>query len=200
MRFIKNTLLVLMSFVAAIIGATLLIGMKTDTLSQHEMQTLLYAYLIAFVIMWVYAFFTGLISLGVSIGNKRKVHYMSALITKILMIPFFVVNLLMWIQILGFFGIVSLVTIIFGGLLLFGIPTVVLGCLAVTGTYVIMISTSVNLIVPFIKKIFKKEASPVGILGTIFLFIFCLDAIGAGILGLCTRNNNSNSQQLRYQA
>ena len=150
--------------------------------------------------MWVYAFFTGLISLGVSIGNKRKVHYMSALITKILMIPFFVVNLLMWIQILGFFGIVSLVTIIFGGLLLFGIPTVVLGCLAVTGTYVIMISTSVNLIVPFIKKIFKKEASPVGILGTIFLFIFCLDAIGAGILGLCTRNNNSNSQQLRYQA
>lgn len=200
MRFIKNTLLVLMSFAAAIIGATLLIGMKTDTLSQHEMQTLLYAYLIAFVIMWVYAFFTGLISLGVSIGNKRKVHYMSALITKILMIPFFVVNLLMWIQILGFFGIVSLVTIIFGGLLLFGIPTVVLGCLAVTGTYVIMISTSVNLIVPFIKKIFKKEASPVGILGTIFLFIFCLDAIGAGILGLCTRNNNSNSQQLRYQA
>ena len=200
MRFIKNTLLVLMSFVAAIIGATLLIGMKTDTLSQHKMQTLLYAYLIAFVIMWVYAFFTGLISLGVSIGNKRKVHYMSALITKILMIPFFVVNLLMWIQILGFFGIVSLVTIIFGGLLLFGIPTVVLGCLAVTGTYVIMISTSVNLIVPFIKKIIKKEASPVGILGTIFLFIFCLDAIGAGILGLCTRNNNSNSQQLRYQA
>ena len=200
MRFIKNTLLVLMSFVAAIIGATLLIGMKTDTLSQHKMQTLLYAYLIAFVIMWVYAFFTGLISLGVSIGNKRKVHYMSALITKILMIPFFVVNLLMWIQILGFFGIVSLVTIVFGGLLLFGIPTVVLGCLAVTGTYIIMISTSVNLIVPFIKKIFKKEASPVGILGTIFLFIFCLDAIGAGILGLCTRNNNSNSQQLRYQA
>ena len=200
MRFIKNTLLVLMSFAAAIIGATLLIGMKTDTLSQHEMQTLLYAYLIAFVIMWVYAFFTGLISLGVSIGNKRKVHYMSALITKILMIPFFVVNLLMWIQILGFFGIVSLVTIIFGGLLLFGIPTVVLGCLAVTGTYVIMISTSVNLIVPFIKKIFKKEASPVGILGTIFLFIFCLDAIGAGILGLCTKNNNTNSQQLRYQA
>ena len=200
MRFIKNTLLVLMSFAAAIIGATLLIGMKTDTLSQHKMQTLLYAYLIAFVVMWVYAFFTGLISLGLSIGSKRKVHYMSSLITKILMIPFFVVNLLMWIQILGFFGIVSLVTLVFGGLLLFGIPTVVLGCLAVTGTYVIMISTSVNLIVPFIKKIFKKEASPVGVIGTIFLFIFCLDAVGAGILGLCTRNNNNNSQQLGYQA
>ncbi len=200
MRFIKNTLLVLMSFAAAIIGAKFLNGISTDTLSQHKMQTLFYAYLIVFVVMWAYAFFTGLISLGLSIKSKRKVHYISSLITKILMIPFFVVNLLMWIQVLGFFGKISVALLLFGGILILGIPTIILGCLAVAGTYVIMISTSVNLIVPFIKKIFKKEASPVGVIGTIFLFIFCLDAIGAGLLGLCTRNNNSNSEQLRYQA
>ena len=200
MRFIKNTLLVLMSFAATIIGATFLNGINTDSISQHKMQTLFYAYLIVFVVMWAYAFFTGLISLGLSIKSKRKVHYISSLITKILMIPFFVVNFLMWIQVLGFFGKISVALLIFGGILILGIPTIILGCLAVTGTYVIMISTSVNLIVPFIKKIFKKEASPLGVIGTIFLFIFCLDAIGAGILGLCTRNNNSNSQKLEYQA
>ena len=200
MRFIKNTLLVLMSFAAAIIGVKFLNGIKTDTISQDKMQTLFYAYLIVFVAMWVYAFFTGLISLGLSIRSKRKVHCVSSLITKILMIPFFVVNLLMWIQILGFFGKISVAMLLFGGILILGIPTIILGCLAVTGTYVIMISTSVNLIVPFIKKIFKKEASPLGVIGTIFLFVFCLDAIGAGILGLCTRNNNSNSQKLGYQA
>ena len=124
MRFIKNTLLVLMSFAAAIIGVKFLNGINTDTISQHKMQTLFYAYLIVFVVMWAYAFFTGLISLGLSIRSKRKVPYISSLITKILMIPFFVVNLLMWIQVLGFFGKISVALLIFGGILILGIPTI----------------------------------------------------------------------------
>ena len=98
------------------------------------------------------------------------------------------------------FGFAAISFVPVPGAFLFGLPAVIIGCLAVTGTYTIMLSTSINLIVPFIKKVFKKEANPGGIVGTILLFIFCLDVIGAAILVFTTKKDNNNSQKLGYQA
>ena len=195
MRFIKNAILVIMSLVAASFAVLLIYGIKTNSIDGETLQTFFKGYLITFVAMVVYSFFTGVISLGLSISNKRKPGFAGSLITKILMIPFFLVNFAFWVYLLGMFGIVALFTAYMGGFLL-GIPTIIIGCLATAGTYIIMLSTSINLIVPFIRKVFKKEANPIGIIGTIMLFIFCLDAIGAGILALCAKKNNNNSQQL----
>ena len=83
---------------------------------------------------------------------------------------------------------------------LFAVPAILLGVISVTGTYIIMFSTSANLIVPFMKKVFKKEARIGGVIGTLFLFVFCLDAIGTAILGLSIKRHPNRPQQLRYQA
>ena len=200
MRFIKNAILVIMSLVAASFAVLLIYGIKTESIDSETLATFFKGYIITFVAMVVYSFFTGAISLGLSISNKRKPGFAGSLITKILMIPFFLANFAFWVCLLGMFGIVSLFTAYMGGFLL-GIPTIIIGCLATAGTYLIMLSTSINLIVPFIRKVFKKEANPIGIIGTIMLFIFCLDAVGVAILGLSTkRSNNNNSRQLGYQA
>lgn len=199
MKFLKNAILVIMSFVAATLGVLLIVGVKTEAINGVDLAKLFKGYIITFVAMCIYSFFTGLISLGLSISSKRKIDFAGSLITKILMIPFFVVNFAFWVCLLGVFGIVALFTAYMGGFLL-GIPTIIIGCLAVSGTYIIMLSTSIDLIVPFVKKLFKKEANPIGIVGTILLFIFCLDVVGVAVLALTTKRNNNNSQQLKYQA
>ena len=195
---IKNALLVIMSFVATAIAIVFFVGARTGSIDDDTLTNLIFAYFITFVVIWVYAFISGVVSLVFSISSKKPANAKNALIAKILMIPFFLVNFAIWFLLIFGFSMISFIPV--PGAFLFGIPAIILGCLSVTGTYVIMISTSVDVIVPFVKKVFKKEAEPAGIVGTILLFIFCLDIVGAGILTLCTKKNNNNSQQLKFQA
>lgn len=195
---IKNAILVIMSFVATAIAIVFFVGASTGSIDNDTLTNLIFGYFITFVVMWVYAFISGIFSLVISVSSKKPANPKNALITKILMIPFFLVNFTVWFLLVFGFSMISFVPV--PGAFLFGLPAVIIGCLSVTGTYVIMISTSVDVIVPFIKKVFKKEAEAAGIIGTILLFIFCLDAIGAGILTMCNKKNNNNYQQVGYQA
>ena len=192
MRF-KNALFVILSFISATLGVLLFVSSKV-TFSESFEDFVVMGFFVSFIVMVAYAFVTGIISLVASINNPEKIDTKGSLVTKILMIPFFLVNFAVWFTLV--FGMTILSFTPIPGALLLGVPAVIVGILSCAGTYIIMISTSINLIVPFVRKFFKKEAKVGGIIGTICLFIFCLDAVGAIILQMST---NNNSQQLGYQ-
>ena len=192
MKF-KNALFVILSFISATLGVLLFISSKR-TFSESFEDFVVMGFFVSFIVMVAYAFVTGIISLVASINNPEKIDTKGSLVTKILMIPFFLINFAVWFTLV--FGMTILSFTPIQGALLLGVPAVIVGVLSCAGTYIIMISTSINLIVPFVRKIFKKEAKVGGIIGTICLFIFCLDAVGAIILRMSTKNN---SQQLGYQ-
>ena len=155
---IKNAILVLMSFVATGFGVTAF-SYAHNTPVEEAVKTSFWsdtmiAYLITFGIMVVYSFITGAVSLGLSINSKKSMKIGNALLTKILMIPFFVVNFMYWFPYIFGLGFLSMIGIVILPFALFAIPAILLGVISVTGTYIIMFSTSANLIVPFIKKIY----------------------------------------------
>ena len=195
MKF-KNALFVILSFISATLGVLLFISSK-GTFSESFKDFVVMGFFVSFIVRVEYAFVTGIISLVVSINNPEKIDTKGSLVTKILMIPFFLVNFAVWFALVFGMTILSITPI--PGAFLLGVPAVIVGVLSCGGTYIIMISTSINLIVPFVRKIFKKEAKVGGIIGTICLFIFCLDAVGALILQMSTKRDNNTTPHLGFQ-
>ena len=191
---IKNALLVLMSLFAATLGVLLFVSCYGDYFSKEVENFIVYGFFISFIVMVAYSFITGIFALVTSLNNPDKIDIKSSLVTKILMIPFFLVNFAIWFTLVFGMGLLSFTPV--PGAFILGIPAVIVGVLSCSGTYIIMISTSINLIIPSIKKIIKRQAKAGAIIGTILLFIFCLDAVGAAILQMSTKND---SQQLGYQ-
>ena len=196
MKF-KNALFVILSFISATLGVLLFVSCYGDYFSKDVQDFIVYGFFISFIVMVAYAFVTSIFALVSSINNPDKIDIKGSLVTKILMIPFFLVNFAIWFTLV--FGMALLSFTPIPGAFILGIPAVIVGILSCSGTYIIMISTSINLIVPFIKKLLKKEAKIGGIIGTILLFVFCLDAVGAGILASSTKRNNNSDQHLSYQ-
>lgn len=195
----KNKVLVVISYIAAFFGIDLIWDLLSKSSNTESMQFSLTSFIVLFVVMWVYSFLSGAIGLAFSTDKNKEVDYKDALLTKILMIPFFVVNFIIWLGAVGLIGVLSFMPI--PGAFILGLPAVLIGCLAVTGTYVIMLSTSSGIIIPCIRKLIKREIRPIGIIGLILLFIFCVDAIGVFTLKISDKsNNNTNSPELKCQA
>lgn len=106
---------------------------------------------------------------GIKKSSGLSKHLM---INKFALIPFFVMNFVCW----GC-GIIACLN----PFLIIAIP--LLMCLSVCFTYVIMFSTSLPLIAYTIRNTIAKRISlGACIVGCVFMFIFCLDAIGAIII------------------
>ena len=92
---------------------------------------------------------------------------------KLALIPWYVLNFLICLVFVGIF---------FNPFMMIGIPIVI--ALTVGVTYALMICTSVGEIAYFVKKILNKDkdVNTWTIVAVVFLFIFCLDVVGAIIL------------------
>ena len=97
----------------------------------------------------------------------------ATMISKLALIPWYVLNFLICLVFVGIF---------FNPFMMVGIPILI--ALTVGVTYALMLCTSVGDIAYYVKKILRKDedVNTRTIVAVVFLFIFCLDIVGAIIL------------------
>lgn len=179
LRFYKifDWILVSLSYIAAILlyQGGLLYNKNQDTVAVFNYLRvsglILYTVLLTLQIV---VYIMGIVN-AVTTKQSMSKHNM---IVKLVSIPFFVIN---WI---GLFSL-SCDSVSIHPLFIF-----VVGFLSFLGTFLIMFRTSFPEIIYFIKSYIKKTLKPTpwAIIALIFLFVFCLDAIGEIILFNHERN------------
>ena len=125
---------------------------------------------------------TAILSLFKGNYNPTKM----TLISKIILIPWYVMNFIICILLIAGF---------LNPFLLVAVPIILIFLVSVT--YLIMLSTSVYDIAYVIQKLIKKEEkiSAFIVISLICLFSFCLDLIGALIVYLKTRSNKESIEE-----
>ena len=95
------------------------------------------------------------------------------MVIKLSLIPWYALNF-----VIGF----VLVGIFLNPFMMIAIPVIL--ALLISSTYMLMVCTSIGDVAYLARKIIKKEwkVSPSMIISAIFLFVFCLDVVGAIIL------------------
>ena len=109
-------------------------------------------------------------SLIITIKGKSEDVSKFTLIIKLIAIPWYIANYVMWV--LAVLGMLN-------PILFLAIPIVI--ALSMTGTYLFMISVSIHNLLPTFYLLIKKKIklNPLLVIGIIFHFIFCLDILGA---------------------
>lgn len=141
------------------------------------------------LIMGVVAFFLGLLNvfLGLrKIFNSPKCVYKSVMISKILLIPFFIIN---------FFLCFIIVIILFNPFMFFVVPFILY--LMICGAFGIVLATSSYNIGYMLNKIRNKEKTWNDLIVYFLLqFIFILDIVSSILLFKKEAENNSNDNNM----
>ena len=158
------------SIILIYIPAIILLNNNNYTISNNPFNVM-------FIIGFAFTIIALLLSLAIIISSliitiKGKSEDVSkfTLIIKLIAIPWYIANYVMWV--LAVLGMLN-------PILFLAIPIVI--ALSMTGTYLFMISVSIHNLLPTFYLLIKKKIklNPLLVIGIIFHFIFCLDILGA---------------------
>ena len=158
------------SIILIYIPAIILLKNNNYTISNNPFNVM-------FIIGFAFTIIALLLSLAIIISSliitiKGKSEDVSkfTLIIKLIAIPWYIANYVMWV--LAVLGMLN-------PILFLAIPIVI--ALSMTGTYLFMISVSIHNLLPIFYLLIKKKIklNPLLVIGIIFHFIFCLDILGA---------------------
>ena len=145
--------------------------MPADTLQESFTHALLIAFLVMTALMIPICVLNVVVSIRSALKGEEYPTKVT-MIAKLSLIPWYLFNLAICIVFASIF---------LNPFMFLAIPLIVACFVGVT--YLLMFATSIGEIVYFIKKKAKKEhLGAATIVGVIFLFVFCLDVVGAIIL------------------
>lgn len=168
------------SIILVYIPAIILLNSNTYTITNNPYNPMFIAGFIIIILALIISLTIVIISVIASAKGKDEDMTKFTLIIKLAAIPWFVANYVMWfLLVLGMLN----------PILFLAIPITI--ALSMTGTYVLMMSSSLNNIVPLIGKVKRKEIKlkPLLMIGIIFQFIFCLDILGAIFVMISNKTN-----------